>query len=328
MIDPPSSVDNLEIMADWAELSVLTSAVGQLSRDEFGETLDKAGYLGLQDGGLPPGEQDWEDDDTFTPDDASERFSDELWLELDGRRQRVSERSAGAFPFELDTTYLRLDGGWQDLPAYTMLLLLDHGRIYSEVDVAVAPESAEGRLFEKIVEASSIGLFGGPAARFGWPIEPGWPTHPRDRVEHLATLLGLSHEDLTIADKIDSHDKDKGLDVVSGWNSVDSASIAGQPWVLVQCACGDNWKSKTGEPSFAEWHDLLAWNGPLVKAVALPWLRPGGWTVARVSRKFQSALVLTRERLLRGSPDAHLDAATANEIRNWCAAKIATLPMV
>lgn len=328
MIDPPSSVDKLEIMADWAELSVLTSDVGQLSRDEFGETLDKAGYLGMQDGGLPPGDEDWEDEDTFTPDDASERFAEELWMELEGRSQRVGEQSAEAFPFELDATYLSKDGGWQDRPAYTMLLLLDHGRIYSGVDVAISPETAEGRLFEKIVEASARGLFGGPVARFGWPIEPGWPTHPKERVEYLASLLDLAHENLDIPGKVDPYDKDKGLDVVSGWPSVDAATNEGQPWVLVQCACGDNWKGKTGEPAPSEWHDLLAWNGPLMKAVALPWLRPDGWSITRVSRKFHSALVLTRERLLRGCPDAHLDELAADDIREWCSSKIAALPMV
>jgi hypothetical protein len=207
-----------------------------------------------------------------------------------------------------------------------MLLLLDHGRIYSSVDVTIAPETDEGRLFEKIVEASACGIFGGPVARFGWPIEPGWPTHPRERVEFLAARLGLSHEDLDIPGKIDPADKDKGLDVVSGWPFLIPDDCEGLPWVLMQCACGVNWKTKTGEPASAEWHDLIAWNGPTLKALAIPWLRPDNWSVTRVSRKFNGAMVLTRERLLQGQPDANLDVAAATEIRDWCASKIEMLP--
>lgn len=129
MIDPPSLLDDMDVMADWAELSALTSDVGQVSRDAFGETLDRASYLGLQDGGLSPGELDWRDEDVFTPDDASERFTEDLWARLEARRRFISTRSKAAFPFQLDETYLSKHAGWDDRPAYTMLLLLDHGRI-------------------------------------------------------------------------------------------------------------------------------------------------------------------------------------------------------
>ncbi len=314
-------------MADWAELSVLASTLGAISRDDFGESLDQAGFLGLEDGGLFPGDETWLDDDATSPDDASERFADELWAKLHLRRSRIGALDAGAFPFELDDAYLS-GGSWHERPAYTMLLLLDHGRTYGGLDVAIGPDSAEGRLFEKIVEASAAGLFGGPVVRFGWPIEPDWPTHPRDRIVRLADRLGLEPENLDIGDKVDPHDKDKGLDVVSGWTRLDEPGTAGQAWVLVQCAVGANWKNKTGEPALSEWRDLIAWDGPLLKGVAVPWRELGTWTAARVSRKFGNALVLGRDRLLRGHPDAHLDPAAASEIRDWCEKRVAALPIL
>lgn len=319
-------------MADWAELSVLVADVGRHSRDDFGETLDQAGYLGLTDGGLFAGDQDWLDADAFSPDDASERFADALWDELAARRRRLERRgfpSAGiTFPFTIDDVYLATDGGWRTHPAYTMLLLLDHARVYSGVEVAVGSDSAEARLFEKIVEASAVGLFGGPAARFGWPIEAGWPTHPRDRIAQLAHQLGLEPENLDVGEKVDPADKDKGLDVVSAWTGLDMAGTGGQPWLLVQCAAGANWKSKTGEPAIAEWRDLIAWDGPLLRAIAIPWRRPDNWSITRVSRKFQSAVVLERERLLRGHPDAFLSDDAADAIRGWCEARIDELPLI
>ena len=315
-------------MADWVELSVLTSEVGRHSKDDFGETLDQAGFLGLTDGGLFAGDQDWLDPDAFSPDDASERFAEAVWAELASRQQRLDRHRPGCFPFDMDDTYLIGEGSWGDHPAYTMLLLLDHGRTYAGVDTNVGSDSLEARLFEKIVQAGAVGLFGGPAVRFGWPIEPGWPTHPIERINHLADLLGLEPERLDTGEKVDPSDKDKGLDVVSAWTALDVGPNGGQPWVLLQCAAGANWKSKTGEPALSEWRDLLAWNGPLLKGVAIPWRNPDNWSITRVSRKFQSALVLERERLVRGRPDAHLDAETAAAIRAWCQVRIDELPLL
>lgn len=148
------------------------------------------------------------------------------------------------------------------------------------------------------------------------------------RIRMLAGYRDLAYENLDAEGKILGHDKDKGLDVVSGWVHLDPLDGGGQPWVLIQCACGGNWKAKSGEPSITVWNGLIAWNGPLIRAIAIPWLRPDTWSSTRVYQHFDGAMVLTRDRIIRGHPDARLDDPTATEIRTWCEPRLASLPTV
>jgi len=331
LIDPPPAIDDIPLMADWVELSTLTANPPEVSRDVVGETLDQAGLLGLQDGGGLRDDENWEDEDTFTPDDASDRYVEEVWTELRDRRNRHDDEGLmeDSYPFDVYGDMITSDG-WKASPAYTMLLLLDHGREYDDVDVEIAPETEEGRLFEKIVEASAVNLFGGPAARFGWPKEPHWPTHPRDRIKELGKCLGLEPSNLIEdAERVDPNDKDKGLDIACLWRlGGDKDVLGGLAWILLQCACGKNWKGKVGEPQIGDWQDLLGWSGPLVKAVAMPWRELGTWSLHRASRRFDRALVLNRDRLVLGHPDVGLSADVLVEVIAWCEDKVRTFPGV
>jgi hypothetical protein len=319
MLDPPGPLDDFSVMADWVELSVLTANPAEIDRDSVGESLDSAGLLGLQDGGLFEGDLTWLDEDVFTPEDESDRYTEILWAEL----LRRSADSGHAYPFDVSAVDIRLKtDSWRDYPGYMLLLLLDHGRSYAGVDVSMTPNSSQGRLLEKVVEAAAAGVFKGPTQRFGWPREPDWPTGIVDRIGKLAELLDLLPEG-NVDEKTTPDDKDKGLDVVA------SLALGAGPdstaWFLVQCACGENWRDKVGEPSLGDWQDLFVWKGRLVKALAVPWRLVKPWDVNRTGRKFE-AVVLERDRLSRGRPDSSLHDDVKSEIVAWCEPRISALP--
>lgn len=319
MLDPPGDLSDLVVMADWVELSVATSVPPEADRMSVGETLDAAGLMGMQDGGLPPGDVNWMDEDVLTPDDESDRYTELLWEEL---HRRAAEFGPD-YPFYVDAEALALKAvNWREIPAYMFLLLLDHGRRYPQIHVDLVPNSAQARLFEKVVEAASLSLFRGKSQRFGWPREPGWPTAMRDRLGQLAEILEISVEE-NLGGKLTEDEKDKGLDVVAslGLGIHPDATI----WFLFQCACGANWKDKIGEPSLVDWRDLLVWRGQLVRGLALPWRLREPWDINRTGRKFD-AVVLEKDRLLHGHPDLNIDLESRQMIIDWCEPVVDGLP--
>ena len=126
------------------------------------------------------------------------------------------------------------------------------------------------RLFEKIVQASQVGLLGGEASRFGVPVEDGWPAGTNNRIARFAEELGGL---FVLRTSVDSTGGDRTLDVAArlrlGGHSEGTLAL------LTQCATGKNWDRKRGEPTLAKWSTVIDWDGVVIRAVAVPlWLDP------------------------------------------------------
>jgi hypothetical protein len=95
----------------------------------------------------------------------------------------------------------------------------------------------------------------------------------------------------------------------------------------MQCATGKHWKNKRGEPSFADWNDILQWQAQLVRGVAIPWrlLRPG--ELVKTYRHFD-AVILDRPRLAAGAPDNYITPSTKDAIIGWCDMQFKKLPVL
>jgi hypothetical protein len=317
MIAPPErSLTEIDYLADWFELCAITEAAGEFAGAEVIDALVASGAAELKEVRALAA-----DDEQLSSQELVSRLVENVIGTIQGRIVRWGS----AYPFELDVDVLRFVKTLEDSAAYVLLLAVDLGTGYSrgvQQALTIQADSDEGRLFEKVVEASQANLFAGHTVRFGWPREATWPTHPRDRVQHLADLLGLSVNDLS---ELASDAKDVGLDVITV--GTDPASDS-QAWyaVLTQCAVGANWMGKTGQPELAEWLPMLHWKTNLFRAVAIARTAGRTYTVERIRRHFGNAIVLDRSRLLLGRPDEGLDDTTRIEIADLCRSRFTAFP--
>jgi len=233
---PELAVTDIGRFADWVELCALISGDGTVSLADAADVVQDAGLLGNRRADLYPGDVSFLDDDAFSPDDATERFVEIAWQDL---TQRALAQGKG-YPFAITNDRIERLSSWQEVPAFTMLLIMDLSRAYTGIDTLVEPNTVSARLFEKIVEASLQGLIGGTSVRFGDPIEPGWPTRINDRIRKLGEFLDLSVERLE--GKTRPRDKDRGLDVVGRLSFGDDGPAT--IFFLTQCATGKNWKTE------------------------------------------------------------------------------------
>ena len=317
-LPPGCRADDLGRLADWLEASALVQDA-PIPRAELIEELRSSGLA------LPQGESFGEDSDELgidadeDSDSALERLSDDIFTECRNRATLYPQNypflaASGLLTIRRDVAY---DG-------YAFLLIADLGHHYPQLKDAIKADSHSGRLMEKIVEGALQGLFG-RSQRFGWPIEPEWPTSIEDRVATLALHLDVKMDSLE--GKTDPADKDRTLDVVGLFEVVGSAEATLA--VLVQCAAGKDWKQKLGAPSVQAWSNLMLWETMLIRAIALPWRlggRKGDWTYGRIFSMSGGAMVLDRPRLLAGNPDKHLDPLARVEVARWWRNAVDAMP--
>ena len=320
MIDLPTiNPDDLLGLADWVELTTSCEPTGSTSVFEVADVLYSSGLAGTAPSDNFIGEFEEEYDGTLSDKDAAERLAQDIWSEL----KRRSTAWGHAYPYSVDQDTVSLTGdSWRETPAYHMLLIIDVVRFYPSGPIA--PDLRMTRLFEKIVQAAKGRLLGGRTSRFGWPIEFGWPTSIGERVAALASELGLSVSNMD--EFLFTTDNDRGLDVV-GLLAIDGTSD-GTLAILTQCAAGQNWKAKTGEPSLEDWQDVLDWNMKLVKGFAVPWRLASPWDYRRVHRKFNGAVVFDRPRIIALAPDEALVSWVSDCIAEWCEPRLAAFPQL
>src|SRR5439155_20699417 len=185
---PYLDIYHVKRVADWVELCCLCTPTGVISRTAVADALRDGGFLSGESDALFPDEELDLHKFTFTAQDVSDRFTELVWDEL---RQRTRAVGATGYPLALKHDLVtRRHAGWEEVPAFTMLLIADLGRSYGSVQATIAQDSGASRLFEKIVEASCGGLLSGRSVRLGWPIEPGWPKSITERIETLGERLG------------------------------------------------------------------------------------------------------------------------------------------
>ena len=301
---PEPFLSDPEYLADWVELCTLVVEDGQLSRMTVSDVFSDSGLF--------------EERVERGASNHSEELNDNVWAILDRRCRMLGEAS----PFELDKqggVLVRKHESWTSNAAFTFLMLLDLGHHYSG-EFAITADSEISMLFERVVREAQQNQLKGSSSRFGWKIEPGWPTGINDRISQLADDLNLEVENLE--GKTNPHDKDRGLDIACRLSLGDDGP--GSVTFLTQCAIGKHWRTKRGEPSFAEWQDLLVWNSTLIRAIAVPW-RLSSDDLRKNFRHFD-AVVWDRFRLCHGHPDKTLKDEIRTECINWCRPVLDRLP--
>jgi hypothetical protein len=316
---PETTVDNFQCFADWVELCALASSDGSISQAVVADVAKDSGLVALLSDDLFPNDITFDDADTFSPEDIAQRFSESVWEHLRSRADALHEN----YPFLVESDRLVRTRLWTDVPGYTFLLLADISRSYAAT-VDIEPGSSFQYLFEKVVEAAGVGLGRGSSVRFGWPREKRWPKPIDKRIRRFALAMNLPMENLR--GKTRPNDKDRGLDIAIRFGFADRGPAT--LILLTQCATGKHWKAKRGEPSIADWRDILQWQAPLLRAIAIPWRLPSRDEMIVAHRHFDDAVILDRPRLAAGAPDIQIAGAVKASLVRWCRSQFKKLPTI
>lgn len=229
----------------------------------------------------------------------------DAWSSLQTRRRRLGD----SWPFDLATDTVTSRGD----PVYASLLLMDVGRKYPK---SLRPNVDVIRTtFEHVVAASLTTLFQGRSCRFGAPFPRDWPRGFSMRVSHLATEFALQCNQAVVPELSSRQQKDDKLDVISRLfvGDEDLAAV----FFLVQCATGENWNDKRGEPSLTKWREYIRWHGVTIRALAIPWAVRPRQRLARIHADFDGAVIFDRWRIVAGRPNEKLDASQRRSLQEW-----------
>lgn len=322
MLDPVvSDVRNLNYFVDWVELSAMLDPDGTISQTDVARAAQASGLITGDPSDIFETDESYSEESDLADDDPQRNFAEQIWEVLWERSQWLAHQ----YPFELERDSIaRRGGAWTETPSYMMSLLLSQLIQYrGDGELTRVGGHSFRRLFEKMVEAASSGLFRGTTVRVGSPHEADLPTHPVELVHALGDRFHLEVENLT--GKVNADDKDMTVDVISRLRLGDEEP--GTLIVLLQCASGRDWRKKRGEPTVGRWDDLLRWDAAIIGAVAVPfWLASRAERVRQFRHFGKNMLILDRPRLMTGSPDDSLDGVHRLLIVRWCEAQARRLP--
>ena len=310
---PESNYTRSQVIASWLELAALADDDGAAFRGDALESMRDSQLFA--DGG------DGKEGDSSDPHSAAGHLA-QAWAVL-----RSRERDLGStWPFSLSDDALTRRAGRTRLDqvcAYAAMLLIEAASLKWYVRLAIGAGDPIRHWFEEIAVACMRQFSKGVTVRFGAPFPPSWPSTFRERVKHLASSFELDARESEIDRHASATQQDDSLDIVTRLRICDE--LEGVPYLLVQCATGANWSThKPAEPNIELWNRYISWDGPRLKALAIPFsLREKG-ELADASVRHLGALVLDRQRLAGALPDDLIEDVLRQNLTQWCRAKFDT----
>jgi len=291
--------------ADWMEISCLFQTDETLSGVEVLDHLRDAGVLIDDRSG-----------------ETGEMIMASVFSELSRRRREFPDGAPFSFPFSIEPMILRRTISiWNDAPFYAFLLLVSAGQMAPTLLTKATSYHEVGHLFEQVVGAACFGLFRATAVvldttgsqknhKLWRRVRPAIQPFQRD----VRPKLKLAPTRL----------KDGGLDVIAKLEVGDLRP--GLLHLLVQCAAGQDWRKKLGQPPLATWREYVDWRGPISRVVAVPTLFGDDRTLEDASMGAEWAIFIDRTRLLWGlSRSPGVDAFLNDRLRRWCTTRLALL---
>lgn len=241
------------------------------------------------------------------------------WSEL-RRRQKI----LGAFcPYEVVGRNVIRKHEWQDRPAYSFCLMVAIQVLYREVFKNSADFTTQGELFEHLTDAA-LKTFGFNVLQAGWSKQA--TENIESRLSTLADFLGESAMVENIQTWASPMFKDGGLDIVCLLPFQDN--WGGRPVFFVQCASGENWKSKKASPIIATWEKLIDFTTKPRRGIAIPFTLSED-EFRREANDEGLALLLDRYRLCgpkNCKPKEWPEAKLRVKLNKWTQKKIKKLP--
>lgn len=292
MIEVPSS-EKSDILTDWAEVSCLFGSRLSISEHDLEDALDNAGI----------------------PDPDLEVAN--IWQEID-LRHYVADK---AYPIRSFEGRVERTQEWNENPAYAFQLLMACQSYYQSTRIARPGWNTTAKLFERLSTMALKQYLDGKAINIGAPRDGAVPTGFSDCLDYLCQNLG---EERGAVRLYTSKTKDDDVDVVAWCPFGDGRP--GQVIILVQCAAGADWKSKTREISLGLWGEHVNWVTEPLKAFAFPFVCVDEFLWRRLSKESEG-LLLDRLRItsmFMAGGDSF--SAVQTQLEEWCREQVARLP--
>jgi len=287
-----------EVLGDWLEANLLFD----------GEAVSKVDLVDLLD-----------EQQICNNQELAHQIADDGWAEL-RRRKRIMGISDERL--KLGTKSAFMSQNWQDDPIRAFFVALSLFYPYPDWGAEYRNAPAQGLLFERVVEALASRIFPGwDTYRVGW--SPGFTRSMPDIVNELGELLNCQvHPRLDFW--AEDQAKDGGLDLVCFRQFNDDREAT--PAYLLQCASGNNWRSKVNTPDPNSWQKFLDSAVRPGTGIAAPFVVPA--KKMRVSALQGQAIVLDRLRLLSTyyTDESVVDDELRNDICNWLDPFVNELP--
>ena len=275
---------------DWAELQLLYSDIGFVSLEYLRTEFDTEGL-----------ERAENDQDEGEPGEA---FIAQVAREIE---RRISDAGQG-YPFDFNNGMLSPRTDIEKWNPYVFCLLVSDRDYYSRGD-------RSARIFEHVAAGALASYLQGDSLRFGAPRNSD--NLPSDILSALHKLSQRTGDPLGPY-PVNSSDKDLGLDVVGWKNFVDGRTSKIQ--VYMQCATGEDWKSKRVELDLGgKWDIIMTWTLAPVRGLAIPYVvaPEREW-----NREAPGLLLFDRLRICSLLP-TDVQATNGIDWSRWCEGRVA-----
>ncbi len=296
---------DLEILCDWIEGSILFCGDNiELSQ------IDIFDYL--------------HEENIYEEQDFAFEIIESAWSELKRRQELIGKWS----PLKVHSDRISSKCRWKDEPAYSFCLLLSLLPLYRNSIEKREPNynpdyNEQGELFELLTQESLKCQFK------DWEVvKTGWSHNQASNltniVEDLADRLNERLGNLELWTY--GTEKEAGLDILLYRRFPDDR--AGKPLFLIQCASGQNWRSKLKTPDIDMWTKYIDFASRPRRGFAMPFAISD--KVFLVSSTNVNGLLLDRYRLLSASVYKRnwLLHETKKRMLKWSSAQIDLLPSV
>ena len=287
---------DLSVLCDWVEASVLL----------LDETLSAIEVIDVL-----------MEEQVYREQDFAHEIVEQVWAAIERRQSWLNA-----------SRIIRVHGArlvrnleWAQVPAHAFCLVVALRRCLKTWSEAVGPNYVEqGHLFERITEEALV--------EQGWEVfRTGWAgiATPPAFVDIVGQIADRLNEPAMSGLDLPQEVKDQGLDLVCTRPFQDRRG--GHVLYLVQCASGDNWRTKLRTPSFELWRDLVRFSSPYPRAIAVPFAFPED-EAFRVTRLSADGVFLDRFRILgAGLRRVGWESGDlTQDLLRWLEPKIALLP--
>lgn len=257
----------------------------------------------------------------YVDQDFASEFVATAWSVLLARLKQLD------FPLgaKITDTRLQKNGSWKDYPEYAFCMLLTcMSYLYPRATEVLRDAVSQGALFEQFsTESLAEMLPGWIVSRVGWS-----PEDPKKLKDAIDAIISALNEE-TGAEKdlfVDSYANELGLDLLAYLPYRDSS--ASFPVVMVQCASGKNWLSKTHTPDMSKWNKIVSFASRPVKGFAIPYAFADRTTFRKKSIPVEGIL-WDRYRLLAPSiskPSSWGSTALKAALTQFNTPRVAALP--